>query len=105
MEERIESENKNIDSDKENCPTGEQEIVSDICYDLNFTIPDKFFSDDCTISELSDIIFNMSVELNIFMNKLSKLNPDAKMIGEIRYWKKMWELLSLFYLKLNYYLL
>ena len=77
------------DSDKENQPVAEGEAVGDCCYELIFNITDKFFTDDCTISELSDIIAGMTVELNIFMNKLSKLNPERKMIGEIKYWKRM----------------
>ena len=82
------------DSDKENQPVAEGEAVGDCCYELIFNITDKFFTDDCTISELSDIIAGMTVELNIFMNKLSKLNPERKMIGEIKYWRRMWDILT-----------
>lgn len=36
----------------------------------------------------------ISVELNIFMNKLAKINPKSRMIGEVAYWEFMASILS-----------
>lgn len=36
-----------------------------------------------TILQLSSKISSISVDLNMFMNKLAKINPQPKMVGEI----------------------
>ncbi|CAI2368995.1 unnamed protein product [Moneuplotes crassus] len=58
--------------------------------------------DDCmTILELSSKISAISVELNMFMNKLAKINPKPRMIGEIEYWKTIAQEIEPMKLKLN----
>ena len=41
-----------------------------------------------SISDPTNAISIISVDLNIFMNKLAKINPGPKMIGEVEYWGK-----------------
>lgn len=47
-----------------------------------------------TIFTLDTVVTKLSVDLNIFMNKLAKINPKEKMVGEVEYWSLMSSILK-----------